>query len=141
MGGFESSSERAQRVQEGRVWLEVHFGEQGGVRSPFKKARRGQEGWERSGDHLGRAGRSSKWARRGREAFLEGWEWAGGPFGGLREVGRPSQRAVRDQEALPEGSSCREDLLEGRERSGGLPGEVVRPSWRLGWGWEALSVS
>ena len=106
MGGFESSSERAQRVQEGLERLEVHFGEQGGVGSPYRKARRGQEGWERSGGPLGRADRdweSLLGIGRGRNSLPEGRDGLEGLPSGPGGAVRPFWRAGSGQEALSEG--------------------------------------
>ena len=58
---------------------------------------------------MGGVASPSQSAGRGRESLLdsgkgwEGWERSGVPFRGLGEVGRPSWRARRGWEALPEG--------------------------------------
>ena len=67
----------------------------------------------------------------GREAHLEVWEWAGGPFEGSRKVGKIFWRFETGREAL----------LEVWNGLGGPPvvlGRVRCPSRRSGMGWEAL---
>ena len=110
-GGVRWSSQRLGGVgmpiqRAGVVWkLEVHFGEPGGVESPFRKARRGPEDRERSGGPLGRAGRgweSLLEIERGRESLPEGRDGLGGLPSGPERVERHSRRAGSGQEALSE---------------------------------------
>ena len=116
---------------------------------------------------LGRVGRSSRRAGRGREALPEsrggvaragkgqefllvGQEELNGPPGGLGGVGMPSGRDGKDQEVVPKGKEesgvspsvprgSQKAILEGWERLGG----VGRPSWMAGrgrGGWEGSGV-
>ena len=108
----------------------------GGVRRPFRRARRSCEGWERLRGSLevwegsgetGGVGRPLQRAGRGQETQQEGWEGSGGPHREPGWVGRPSRMCGRSWEALPEGW----DGLGGPR--GGLGGVG-----RAGRGWEAL---
>ena len=79
----------------------------------------GQRGWE-----------AHTKGQEGTHALLKGWEGSGGhpgcpggPSGCLEWVGRPSQRARRDQKAPPEGWEGLEVLQEGREGLGGPPNQ------------------
>ena len=76
-----------------------------GVRKPSQKCRKetavpheGQEGVRSPTGGLGRVRRPSWKTERSRESLLESQEGLGGP----REVGSPSRRAGKGQEALPE---------------------------------------
>ena len=89
-------------------------------------------------------GRLSRMARRGREAFLDGWEGSEGPPGAwdglegppeqLGGVGRPSQRAGSRRESLPESQRVGRPSLKVEEYSGGRGGFWWPSQWAGGGG-------